>query len=60
MGHERPTTTLAIYTHVQSGSQERVLGASLPFRCLTKAERPEREPGRYRVPALTCVFLRSG
>ena len=33
MGHERPTTTLAIYTHVQSGSQERVLGALAAFRC---------------------------
>lgn len=31
MGHERPTTTLAIYTHVQGGSQERVLGALAAF-----------------------------
>ncbi|MEV5968352.1 tyrosine-type recombinase/integrase [Kribbella sp. NPDC051952] len=30
MGHERPTMTLAIYIHVQGGSQERVLGPSLP------------------------------
>ncbi len=37
MGHERPTTTLAIYTHVQGGSQERVLGALAAFRCLTRA-----------------------
>jgi integrase len=27
MGHERPTTTLAICTHVQSGSENRVLSA---------------------------------
>ncbi|HET6297325.1 MAG TPA: site-specific integrase [Kribbella sp.] len=31
MGHERPTTTLAIYTHVQGGSQERVLDALAAF-----------------------------
>jgi len=31
LGHERPTTTLAIYTHVQGGSQERVLGALAAF-----------------------------
>lgn len=31
MGHERPTTTLMIYTHVQGGSQERVLGALAAF-----------------------------
>jgi integrase len=30
-GHERPTTTLMIYTHVQGGSQERVLGALAAF-----------------------------
>ncbi|WP_199234884.1 tyrosine-type recombinase/integrase [Kribbella sp. VKM Ac-2568] len=38
MAHERPTTTLAIYTHVQGGSQERVLDALADFRCLTRAE----------------------
>ncbi|MEU4194124.1 tyrosine-type recombinase/integrase [Kribbella sp. NPDC026611] len=31
MGHERPTTTLMIYTQVQGGSQERVLGALAAF-----------------------------
>ncbi|MGY4766496.1 tyrosine-type recombinase/integrase [Kribbella sp. CWNU-51] len=31
MGHERPTTTLAIDTHVQGCSQERVLGALAAF-----------------------------
>jgi hypothetical protein len=31
MGHERPTTTLAIYTHVQGGSQERVSDALAAF-----------------------------
>jgi hypothetical protein len=41
MGHERPTTTLAIYTHVQSGSQERVLGALAAFSLLPRAENEE-------------------
>lgn len=31
MGHERPTTTLAIYTHVQNGMEDRVLGALAAF-----------------------------
>ena len=31
MGHENPTTTLAIYTHVQSGLENRVLGALAAF-----------------------------
>lgn len=31
MGHERPTTTLAIYTHVQEGAENRVLSALAAF-----------------------------
>ncbi len=31
MGHESPTTTLAIYTHVQTSLQNRVLGALAAF-----------------------------
>lgn len=31
MGHERPTTTLAIYTHVQEGSGSRILDALAGF-----------------------------
>jgi len=31
MGHERPTTTLAIYTHVQNGLEDRVLNALTAF-----------------------------
>jgi integrase len=31
MGHEHPTTTLAIYTHVQEGSENRVLEALAAF-----------------------------
>ena len=31
MGHEHPTTTLAIYTHVQKGSGDRILGALSAF-----------------------------
>jgi len=31
MGHENPTTTLATYTHVQNGLEDRVLGALAAF-----------------------------
>ncbi|WP_281388940.1 tyrosine-type recombinase/integrase [Kribbella qitaiheensis] len=38
MGHERATTTLAIYTHVQGDSQERILDALAAFSLLTRPE----------------------
>lgn len=49
MGHESPTTTLAIYTHVQMGLENRVLDALAAFSL--PSEEDDDDDGTSGVPA---------